>query len=421
LSRWCLAAILLISTLAVLPAAAAEYELAPGQKAVGELRRYVVKQGDVFPDIARHFDIGYTELVAANPGVDPWYPGAGREIIIPTLHILPEAPRQGIVINLAQWRLFYFTPAGDRVSTFPLGLGVIGKKTPLGATQVLRKEPNPTWYPPPSIRAERPELPAAIPAGPENPLGSFALYLGWKNYLLHGTNKPDGVGRNVSHGCIRLYPEDIAWLFNEVAIGTPVRSVDQPATAGWSGDRLYVQVYPSKSQTEQIDTEQRVSPDPAQGVDEMVRAAAGRYAESVDWGAVHRAAQQRTGMAVLVADRSGVARNSAPGYEREAARSYDNPGSAPRHDGREAMQSSSAGEAPPPYLPDSYYGSSYYGSGAAPPSYDRGPAQAYLPYGAPQRRLYYDREAERWDYAPATEAGEPSDSRFGPFARPTGR
>src|SRR5207237_3533558 len=116
----------LISTLAVLPAAAAEYELAPGQKAVGELSRYVVKQGDVFPDIARHCDIGYTELAAANPGVDPWYPGAGREIIIPALHILPEAPRQGIVINLAQWRLFYFTTGGDRVSSFSLGLGVFG-------------------------------------------------------------------------------------------------------------------------------------------------------------------------------------------------------------------------------------------------------------------------------------------------------
>src|SRR5438270_10786742 len=100
LSRWCLAAILLISTLAVLPAAAAEYELAPGQKAVGELRRYVIRQGDVFPDIARHFDIGYTELAAANPGIDPWYPGVGREIVIPSLHLLPDAPRRGIVINL---------------------------------------------------------------------------------------------------------------------------------------------------------------------------------------------------------------------------------------------------------------------------------------------------------------------------------
>src|SRR5205085_5131787 len=145
--------------------------------------------------------------------------------------------------------------------------------------------------------------------------------------------------------------EDIEWVFNATAVGTPVRSVDQPATAGWSGDKLYVQVYPSKAQTEQIDTEQRVHPDPAAGVDEVVRAAAGRYADSVDWGAVRRAAMQRTGMAVLVADRSGIARNSAPAYERDAARSHDNPGSAPRHDGREAMQSSStspAAETPRP-------------------------------------------------------------------------
>ena len=409
-SRWYLPALALITVLTLLPAAAAEYELAPGQKAVGELRRYVIRQGDVFPDIARHFDIGYTELAAANPGIDPWYPGVGREIVIPSLHLLPDAPRKGIVINLAQWRLFYFSPGGDRLVTFPLGLGVIGKKTPLGATQVMSKEPNPTWYPPPSIRAERPELPAAIPPGPDNPLGAHALHLGWKNYLLHGTNKPDGVGRNVSHGCIRLYPEDIQWLFEATAVGTPVRTVDQPATAGWQGDRLYVQVYPSKSQAEQIDTERRVNAEPAQGVEEAVRLAAGRYADSVDWGSVRRAAQERTGMAVLVADRSAVARSSAPADDRRAARSYDDAGPARHYYDREAARSSYTAPTPSPYPPYPYYG-----SGAPQPSYDREAAEYYPPYTARQRRLYYDRKAERWDYAPPPEAGESANARVGPY------
>src|ERR1051325_7555659 len=262
--RGCSIAIALLAAWAAFPAAAAEYPLAPDQNVVGEIRRYTVKEGEVFADIARHFDIGYTALVTANPGVDPWLPGVGREITIPALHIMPDAPHQGVVINLAQWRLFYFPPGGGRVETFPLGLGVIGRKTPLGVTRVVSKEANPAWYPPASIRAERPELPGVVPAGPDNPLGAYALHLGWTSYLIHGTNKPDGVGRNVSHGCIRLYPEDIERVFNVVGVGTPVR---------------------------------------ARGGEAGVRRAADHYAEAVDWNAVAQAARQRTGMPVRVAPR----------------------------------------------------------------------------------------------------------------------
>jgi len=296
-------AIALLAAWAAFPAAAAEYPLAPDQNVVGEIRRYTVKEGEVFADIARHFDIGYTALVTANPGVDPWLPGAGREITIPALHVMPDAPHQGVVINLAQWRLFYFPPGGGRVETFPLGLGVIGRKTPLGVTRVVSKEANPAWYPPASIRAERPELPGVVPAGPDNPLGAYALHLGWASYLIHGTNKPDGVGRNVSHGCIRLYPEDIERVFNVVGVGTPVRAVDEPATAAWGPDGLYVQVYPSKSQVEEISIDRRPTPEPAQGVEAVVRRAADHYAETVDWNAVAQAARQRTGMPVRVAPR----------------------------------------------------------------------------------------------------------------------
>jgi len=165
------------------------------------------------------------------------------------------------------------------------------------------KKTNPAWYPPASIRAERPELPGVVPAGPDNPLGAYALHLGWASYLIHGTNKPDGVGRNVSHGCIRLYPEDIERVFNVVGVGTPVRAVDEPATAAWGPDGLYVQVYPSKSQVEEISIDRRPTPEPAQGVEAVVRRAADHYAETVDWNAVAQAARQRTGMPVRVAPR----------------------------------------------------------------------------------------------------------------------
>ena len=223
------------------PAIAAEYPLAPDDKVVGNLQEYVLQPGDLLADLARKFDVGYTEMLAANPGVDPWVPPVGRKITIPTLYILPDAPRQGIVINLGERRLYYFPADGGRMQTYPIGIGAIGFDTPHSATRVVRKEDDgPTWVPPPSIRAEQPDLPIAIGPGPDNPLGAYALRLGWKNYLIHGTNKPDGVGRNVSHGCIHLYPEDIEKLLQlgAVAVGTPVqgrRSSPLPRRGSRSG------------------------------------------------------------------------------------------------------------------------------------------------------------------------------------------
>ena len=383
-SRWCFAALGALSAM-VMPAAAAEFPLAPGQKVVGAITEYVVQPGEGLNEIARKFDLGYTALAAANPGIDQFEPGAGRRLVIPSQYVLPDAPHQGIVINLAQYRLFYFPPGGDRVETYPLGLAVFGSKTPLGTTSVVRKEPHPTWYPPPSIRAERPELPAMIAPGPDNPLGDYALHLGWPRYLIHGTNKPDGVGRNVSHGCIRMYPEDIERLFNEASVGTQVRTVNQPAGAGWSEDgALYVKVFPSRSQVEEIDVDRPVSHEPAEGVDRLVRAEAGSRADLVDWDAVMQAARARSGIPVVVADRSGMARNRPrPDYTREAARSpYDRDAAAAGSYGRDIVGQPYEREAT---------GSSYrpeYGQGAAYPayppypSYYGGPAQAYPSYGA---------------------------------------
>ena len=390
-SRWCSAALSVFCALAA-SAGAAEYPLAPGQKVVGEIVGYVVRPGEGLNEIARKFDLGYTALAAANPGVDQFTPEVGRRLIIPSLYILPDASRQGIVINLAQWRLFYFPPGGDRVETYPLGLSVFGSKTPLGATSVVRKEPNPSWYPPPSIRAERPELPAMIPPGPNNPLGDYALHLGWPRYLIHGTNKPDGVGRNVSHGCVRMYPEDIERLFNEVSVGTPVRSVSQPAGAAWSEDGgLNVRVFPSKEQVEEIDIDHPVTLDPAPGVESLVRGEAGSYADVVDWGAVRQAAQQRTGIPVLVADRSGMARlHRRPAYDRQTAQGYDRAVAQPAYD-RAPVQS---------YAP-------YYGRDTIQPDDYSGSAQPYPAYANP--------EAERW--SPPPPYGSPGTyRRTGPYS-----
>jgi L,D-transpeptidase ErfK/SrfK len=292
--------------------AASAYPVASGQRVFGETGQYITKNGDILLDVARRFDLGYTQLMAVNPGIDPWVPGAGKHVVIPSMYILPDVPHRGIVINLAQWRLFYF-PAGARtVETYPLGLGVIGKSTPRGVTRIVRKQANPAWYPPPSIRATEPDLPAVVPPGPDNPLGAYALYLGWHLYRIHGTDKPDGVGRNVSHGCIRLYPEDIDALFHAVRVGTPVRVVDQPADVAWRGSDLYLVVYPSKTQTEEIDTERKVTLDPAPGVRALVTAAAGSRADVVDWAAVDRAAAQRTGEPVKIATMSLVAETPQP-------------------------------------------------------------------------------------------------------------
>ncbi|HEY8540063.1 MAG TPA: L,D-transpeptidase family protein [Steroidobacteraceae bacterium] len=220
---------------------------------VGELQVTRVQGEDTFSDIARRFNLGYEEIVRANPGVDPWLPGEGREIVLPTQFVLPQAPREGIVINLAQLRAYYFPKRKEgelqKVITHPIGIGRVGWSTPEGTTKVTAKAKNPTWYPPASVRKEHAEagdpLPAVVPPGPDNPLGTHMLKLGWPSYLIHGTNKPYGVGMRVSHGCIRMYPEDIATLFDLVPVGTKVTVVNQPFVFGWHKGALYVQAFPA--------------------------------------------------------------------------------------------------------------------------------------------------------------------------------
>lgn len=207
---------------------------------------------DTLLDIARRFDIGYSEIVDANPDLDPWLPGTGKRVLVPNRFILPDVPHKGIVINLAEMRLYYYPKQakGERqqVITHPIGVGREGWTTPLGKTRIIQKKKDPTWTPPASILAEHLEkgdpLPKVVPAGPDNPLGAYAMRLGMPGYLLHGTNRPFGVGMRVSHGCIRLFPEDIEHLFGIVSVNTPVEIVYQPYKAALDNGTLYLEAHP---------------------------------------------------------------------------------------------------------------------------------------------------------------------------------
>jgi L,D-transpeptidase ErfK/SrfK len=219
---------------------------------IGQVKTVSARYEDTLSDIARANHVGYEEIVRANPRIDPWLPGKGTRVIVPVQHILPDAPRQGLVLNLPEMRLYYYPPPRPGqaavVVTFPVSIGRMDWSTPLGLTRVTAKLVNPAWYPPASIRAVREaegrELPHEVAPGPDNPLGEYALQLAVPGYLIHGTNRPYGVGMRVTHGCIRMYPEDIERLYNEVPVGTPVRIVNQPHKAGWLRGVLYLETHP---------------------------------------------------------------------------------------------------------------------------------------------------------------------------------
>jgi L,D-transpeptidase ErfK/SrfK len=227
----------------------AEFQLpAEGMDLVGELTEVVAGYEDTLSDMARAHGLGFEEITRANPDVDAWLPGEGTAVELPTRFLLPRAPREGIVVNLPELRLYYYPPGGKTVLTFPISIGRMEWGTPLGRAKVVSKVVDPSWYPPESIRQEhaadnRP-LPRVVPPGPDNPLGRHAMRLSLPGYLIHGTNKPAGVGMRVTHGCIRMYPEDIAALFKIVPVNTPVRIVNQPYKLGWGEDGLYLEAHP---------------------------------------------------------------------------------------------------------------------------------------------------------------------------------
>jgi len=228
------------------PARAALYSYSKDQTVLGLARNYTIKGDESLIEIARRFDMGYNEIVAANPRLDPFIPGNGKVAKLSTAWILPDLREyEGIVLNLSEMRLYYFFKKNksNMVMTFPIGIGSEGKETPLGTFRIIEKIINPAWHVPPSIRKEKPELPAVVPAGPSNPLGAYAMRLSEGTVLIHGTNRPYAVGRKASHGCIRMYPEDIPRLFESVPNKTKVTIVRQPVKIGILHDRVYLEVH----------------------------------------------------------------------------------------------------------------------------------------------------------------------------------
>jgi L,D-transpeptidase ErfK/SrfK len=288
------------------PAAAAPTPLHPGDvDIIGAVGTWVVRPDESLIEIARDKDVGFNEITAANPDLDPFVPGTGTTLVIPTSWILPRDVAPGIVVvNLSEMRLYYsFVPEGRLtpvVATFPIGIGDEGWDTPVGVFEVVEKLVNPPWYPPASIRKEDPELPPVVPPGPENPLGTHALRLSSRSILIHGTNRPYAIGRRATHGCLRLYPEDIVRLFPLVPKGARVVMVREPVKVGLSGDRVFVEVHE----------------DPMAMVDPALRARQLLFErgllERVSKGKLERALERRSGLPVDVTS-DGFGPRSLPG------------------------------------------------------------------------------------------------------------
>lgn len=238
----------LAALLAAGQSVALELPLPPeGEDVVGQIRVIKAKYEDTFASIAETNDLGYSELVAANPGVDPWLPGEGTDIILPTRFILPPGPREGIVINIAEYRLYYYPAGGSVVHTYPLGIGREGWGSPVGSTRISAMTANPAWYPPKSIREEHAAdgdpLPTVVPPGPDNPLGPYKMSLAIPGYLIHGSNKKFGIGMRVSHGCFRMLNNNVLELSRMVKVGTPVRIIDEPYKFGVSDGKVYLEAH----------------------------------------------------------------------------------------------------------------------------------------------------------------------------------
>jgi len=284
---------------------AAVYELpSDGSTLVGTDSRLKLRYEDTLPDVARRYGLGYPEIVSANPGVDIWLPGAGREILLPGRHILPPTPHEGIVINLPEHRLYYY-PKPQRgkhrvVITYPVSIGRMDWRSPLGQTWVMAKERHPRWYPPESIRKEHAArgdpLPKVVPPGANNPLGDYKIRLavGDGTYELHGTNNPVAVGLAVTHGCIRMYPEDIAALFASVAVGTKVWLINEPVKFAYVDGELLIEVHPP------VDAEGQPAAPNLEVMSQRLRRALGGDTAAIHWGFTREALQAATGMPTLV-------------------------------------------------------------------------------------------------------------------------
>ena len=295
-----------------------QFFLKKNDAVIGQVVAVYSREGETLPDIARHFSLGFNEIARTNKKLDVWQVSPYSKVLLPLMFILPEAPQQGIVINLANMRLFYFPDQNSnqsvkKVISFPLGIGKKGWSTPKGKTRIIQKTRDPTWTVPTSIRREHAlkgdPLPAVVKAGPDNPLGQYALRLGFPGYLLHGTNKPYGVGLRVSHGCVRLYPEHIEALFNEVSVGTPVRIVEQPYLIGWRDNMLYLSVH-SSDVKQSKNTYKRIK----RKLIKALRKKPEFSGAKIDWVSVNKILAEATGIPspVLISNYAPVTSNENP-------------------------------------------------------------------------------------------------------------
>ena len=295
---------LLLATLSG-PCAATVYELSdPAQSVLGADQSIQTVYEDTLYDLARRYSLGSEELIRVNPQFDPWLPGAGKTVLIPGRRILPTGAREGIVVNIAEHRLYYYPKPKrhepQQVISYPVSIGKMDWRTPLGETRVIAKIKHPAWYPPESIRKEHAEngdpLPKVVGPGPDNPLGDFALRLAAGNgeYMLHGTNNPTAVGMAVTHGCIRMYPEDVAALFALVPIGTRVRLVNEPVKVAWVEGQLLLEAHPP------VDAEgQSIEPD-VQLLSQMLDQALGSSTAAIHWDLARATLAAASGVPTLV-------------------------------------------------------------------------------------------------------------------------
>ncbi len=288
-----------------------------GSEVVGEDQTYTTVYEDTLYDLARTYSLGSEELIRVNPGVDPWLPGAGKKLVIPGRHILPPGPHEGIVVNLPEHRLYYFPKPnrdGSReVITYPVSIGKMDWRTPLGLTHVIQKIKNPVWYPPESVRKEHAAagdpLPASVPSGPDNPLGLFAMRLAAGNgtYLIHGTNNPIAVGLAVTHGCIRMYPSDVEALFPLIPVGTPVHLINEPVKVAWVDGELLLEAHPP------VDAEGQTVEPQLEQFSELLQKAVGDSTVAINWDYAREVLQKSDGVLATVGLEADLSGEPAPG------------------------------------------------------------------------------------------------------------
>ena len=347
-------------------AGATVYELPENGSAVfGTDERIKSTYQDTLLDIARRYSLGYEEIIRANPGVDMWLPGEGTDILLPGKRILPPGPREGVVVNLPEHRLYYFpkTKKGEKpvVITYPVSIGKMDWSTPLGETHVISKQKNPSWYPPESVRKEHlangDPLPKVVPAGPDNPLGDYAMRLavGGGSYMLHGTNNPMAVGMAITHGCIRMYPEDVAALFPLVPVGTKVWLINDPVKVAYVDGQLLLEAHPP------VDGEGQTTEPNLELLSQQLDKAVGNDTAAIHWDLARDTLQAANGIPAVV----GLQADLDP----PAPNGSETPASAPQGQGGTATPppgvAGSPGPAAPPEPPTKVL-PPVYAPGAAP-------------------------------------------------------